>query len=564
MGGMISKQKKEDTNNLKSLSNIVDVIASDYIIKQNFQDMIHLSEMKYCNNLVILTSKIIEENLNEKEIEYMAQRVKNGETVNEMTKENVIYLDKEFLDDLDVKNKTRKQKMCIAISKFYIRIAHIFAAILTTINPKYVYQNSAGKNESVGLLHKDALPEGAVPTIDRINICTKRQNALINNKDYDAQSSAVRVIKPRFCDINQNRDTGETFMLVNEPGIPELAELYNDNWDPIEGEFIGMTENTRKNVYQKDVEKFYKAFTGEKQIPLDENGKPKITSFSQIPLRDFHRSEGCQRDGAFTKKYEGSSGNKLFTDYANNIKQMMQTTTNNQNKLLVIIDKLFTYAVDPYTKEQIIVINPTLKEGSLQVITDEARKLIINLYITCETDFMKGMHIFEAIVEKKIIDSSQSQIENLEGNIEGMHASALPPDMNSGPPPPYEEHQLPPGEAMETEGDVSEQGRSEQFGSEQNRSEQSKEEPDELEEVDIVDPEGTGKEEVEVTTDIIPKKQESREDIISTTPAEFQNWKKQEDEKEKEIIEETDTMDKEELVHLAQKLLRKAENIKAE
>ena len=68
MGAIFSKQKKEDTNNLKSLSNIVDVIASDYIVKQNFQDMVNLSEMKYCNNLVILTSKIIAENLNEKKL----------------------------------------------------------------------------------------------------------------------------------------------------------------------------------------------------------------------------------------------------------------------------------------------------------------------------------------------------------------------------------------------------------------------------------------------------------------------------------------------------------------
>ena len=498
----------------------------------------------------------------------MAQRVQNGENVDEMTKEKVIYLDKEFLDDLDVKNKTKKERMCIAISKFYIRIAHIFSAILTTINPKYIYQNSSGKEESVGLLHKDALPEGAVPTIDRVNICTKRQDALINKRDFNAQSSSVRVIKPKFCDINQDPETGKTLMLVNEPGIPELAELYNDNWDPLEGEFIGMTEKTRKNVYQKDVEKFYKAFTGETTMPLDENGNPKITSFSQIPLRDFHRSEGCRRDGSFTRSYEGSSENKLFTDYAENIKKMMQTTTNNQNKLLVIIDKLFTYAIDPYTKKQIIVINPTLKEGDLQAITNEARKLIVDLYITCETDFMKGMHIFEAIIEKKIMDSSQSQIENLEKNIESMHASALPPDTNSGSQPP---RSLPPSYAEASQQDRSEQGESEQGESEQGESEQGESEQGETEQdvikvpasmVEVVKAEDKkGDEEVEVTTDVIPEK---REDLIADTSEEFRTHKKEEDAKEKEVIEETDTMDKEELVHLAQKLLRKAENVKAE
>ena len=48
----------------KSLKQIVDFVATNYILTQNFQDMKKLSDMKYCNNLVILTSKVIDNKLN--------------------------------------------------------------------------------------------------------------------------------------------------------------------------------------------------------------------------------------------------------------------------------------------------------------------------------------------------------------------------------------------------------------------------------------------------------------------------------------------------------------------
>ena len=40
--------------------------------------------------------------------------------------------------------------------------------------------------------------------------------------------------------------------------------------------------------------------------------------------------------------------------------------------------------------------------------------VIIKLYLTCETDYVYGLKMFEAIVDKKIFDTAQSQIANLE------------------------------------------------------------------------------------------------------------------------------------------------------
>lgn len=41
----------------------IDRIASKYILSQNFNDMNKLSEKGYCDKIVVLTSKIIKDNL---------------------------------------------------------------------------------------------------------------------------------------------------------------------------------------------------------------------------------------------------------------------------------------------------------------------------------------------------------------------------------------------------------------------------------------------------------------------------------------------------------------------
>jgi hypothetical protein len=93
---------------------------------------------------------------------------------------------------------------------------------------------------------------------------------------------------------------------------------------------------------------------------------------------------------------------------------MIQTTNKNQEELLKIINKLFVYIIDPETEKKQIRINPSLTEESLQDIVIEARSLIINLYLTCEVNYVNGLNIYEAIVDQKILDTLQNQTQYLE------------------------------------------------------------------------------------------------------------------------------------------------------
>lgn len=402
----------------KSLSQIIDYIATTYILTQNFNDMKNLSDTQYCNNLVVLTSKVIAENLNNMEVKFLAQRIKDGVEINEMTKDRIIYFDKNKLDNLDISNKTQKRRLCIGIAKFYVKIAHLFAAVVTTINPSFTYKDNYGGQKEVGLLEKHKLPAGADTTIKRINICSKRLNALVNNQDFDVSKDENVTIKPNFCYMNYDTKRGKEKTFYDEPGIPELEKLYYDKYDYDVGKFTGMTDKTRKELYEKDVETFYKIYTGNKDIPKDTLGNPKVRRFKDIPLRDFHKSKGCTSNGIYNRSYTGKLKNKLFAKYAEHIKAMMKSTEELQNKLIGVLDNLFVIALNPNTKKKQTIINPKLNEKKLQELVDITRGVIVEMYVKCEDDFIKGLQIFEAIVEKQIMDTSQRQIQNLESTIQ--------------------------------------------------------------------------------------------------------------------------------------------------
>jgi len=97
---------------------------------------------------------------------------------------------------------------------------------------------------------------------------------------------------------------------------------------------------------------------------------------------------------------------------------MISTAQTNQNALLGILDQLFVWTLIEGDVKKKISINPKLDEKTLDNLISNARNLIIKCYITCEEDFIKGLEIFEAIVEKQIMSVTKSQIDRLEKTIE--------------------------------------------------------------------------------------------------------------------------------------------------
>ena len=438
--------------NKRTLAQTIDFVASEYIMTQSFQDMKKLSDIDYCNKLVILTAKVFEKNLSDEEVTFLDQRLQGKEEINKMTSEKLRFINKNTFPTLDVnynsevKNKTEKNRMCKGIAKFYIKIAHVFSAIVTTIQPDYDYNESKAPTANANATNANATnananpsanaatnanpsananassssgnpPNSLIPTnptasattdattdaqvnkpkLRMNNLCSQRLNALLNGQVMTGEKI---VIKPNICKMNLDKSN----TLYGEPGIPELSKLYNDKYDFGEGKFTGMTD-TMKKIYKKDVDSFYKIFTGQESVP------PEIKTFKDIPLAAFNKKKEkeCGTNSRYTATYTGSIKDKLFKAYADHIKTMMQHTEESQDKLLKQIDLLFTFDVDVVTGKRLTVIRPDLTDNDLQKIVENTRNIIVNLYITCEEDFLKGLNIFEAIVENQIGDTTQAQ-----------------------------------------------------------------------------------------------------------------------------------------------------------
>ena len=412
MGNTTSTQKPD--KEFDHFYDVIDYIATYYILTMDFKSLKELSKTEYCDKLIVLTSEIINKYFTDLEVEYISQRTENKVEINKKEKQPFIFINKDRLDSLDVSNdfqkNTKKTRVCLGIAKFYVKIAHIFAAIVTTMNPVYTYKDAAtGNTVKTDFLNKDKIPKGTDRKLEKLSICDNRIRALQKGEIID-ETIKKTTLQPKICAMNLKKDKSGIKTLEDEPGIPEFMNLYYDKYDYAKGTFTGMTDNT-KVVFQEQLELFYTAFTGKKMTPED---RKTITKFSDIKLKDYNKEPLCQTSDIFRSGCRADSNSKLLINYATHIKNMIQRATDNQSKLLKIINQLFTYVKDPFSGKRVIRINPELTEETLQKIVEQTRVLIMNLYITCEKDYVEGVKLYEAIVEAKICETTQKQIATLE------------------------------------------------------------------------------------------------------------------------------------------------------
>ena len=396
------------TSNKKSLEHVVNYLAAQYITKDEFKNMSNLNNPEYCNDVIILTSKIFKEYLNPKIIEYLA--VKKGvEGENILTKDQIIAIQKGTLDKINVKSGLKRDRLCIGLAKFYIQIGHIFSAISSTLNPQYQFKDEEGNLTEQSITDRDGLPSSTERIITRNNLCSNRLKILLGSIDYsDILDGEIIKVNPNFCDSNGT--TGDK-SLEDEPGIPEFKQLYYDVYNYNNASFDGMSKEMEES-YKKDVKFMYEQFSdGEKKYDSKE-----IENFSDIKLKDFYNASGCS-SGKFDNAEVGSSKKGLFKIYADNIKLMVNNIKIQNDKLLQIIDKIFVFSIDNISGNKKVSINPTLNNEKLKNITKETRETIMQLYSGCETNFIEGLKIYEAIIRNQQFETTKSQLDNFKSEV---------------------------------------------------------------------------------------------------------------------------------------------------
>jgi hypothetical protein len=604
MGNQASKRKT--TSSGPVFPRVIDSIATKYILTQNFSDMKKLEDKDYCNDLTILTSDVIYDRLNNMEIEYLNQRTKQGVVVDELTKDKIIFLQKKYQNKLDIHNEVKKRRVCIGIAKFYIKVAHLFSAIVSTINPVYTYKNQFGEKQEYAFMDKMAIPEEVRKTakMSKLGLCHRRINSMMikelkqtvqaggaegdaegngedredgikeeekesddinikidplptsmpepepaadhivdislmppldptpnvgiaasmkppvltvpaptekmvepaksddksvvvsdnkvddtrepdskqesksdaipetkdkvdddskvvntiskedverttnngymdaateddNNDDeedmselsdfvpgipsktvvtgYQVKNNVCSLNKKTKLDVNGNQ-TIETKNLFDEPGMPELQDLYMDTFDYNTGKFVSMSDASKKQ-YKEDVKQFYMAFTGKKSVPSN------IQKFSDIKLHDYHNMPLCTMDDSpLAKTYTVDIKDRLIKKYGEKLAIMTKAMNDRQNELIKVLDDVFVYRVDPDTKNMEITLHPDLTVNKLDKVVKKTRKIIVNLYIGCEKDFLSTLEAFEAIVEKQIKDNTERKIQDIKSQQERLLA----------------------------------------------------------------------------------------------------------------------------------------------
>jgi hypothetical protein len=402
-----------------SFSTIMEHIAENYILTQNFQDLINLNDPSYCDKIILLTSELLNENLNTHEIEYMTQKTRAGVDVYEKTTSVITFANKKKLDTINNHiSSLQKRRMCMGIAKFFVRISQVYSAVFMTLNPSYVYIDNYGNKQTVEFKYKGKIPPTVKLEKIYFNLCNEKidyltrdssiPNAANNNKIVDN----VIFVHPEFCNSGINPD-GTQQTIVDKIGIKELEKLYYDVYDFDNGKFNKMTEKMR-DMYNADLKTLYAAFTDEKP----ESMPSSIKSFSDIKVKVYKTSNACKLpNNPYNIKHHGTLGETLFAEYATHVKNMKQGIVDRQNKLVDILKQLFISVVDTETGKNTFSIHPDLTASSLEDLNKKVVEILVLQYVSCERDYLKGLKIYESIVEDKIKKLTEEQIKNLESSI---------------------------------------------------------------------------------------------------------------------------------------------------
>ena len=456
-------------------------IATNYILGQNFQDMTKLTNSKYCDDLVIITSKILKKSFFSTQIKYIHNKLLEGRSD----------VDNFATISSTIPNEQTK-KMCVDIAKYYVKVAHLFSAIITTLNPVFSWKSSASSSRAIlsphvpnprvvndaidhvaigGLVEVEKLENGEIGVnvekttlenkhyisemaknvkVENLNFCNSRIADLIDMDEltdivndtsivHDVAKASEIKIKTKLCSTNLNNistmdTTRRTKTVYDLPGFAELSRLYNDKYNTSKGRFDRMSAESRAEK-KRNVDLLYTLFTG------DPNPPKSIKHFRDIPIHSFSNTSECSApDSMLNKTYIGTTKDKLFVDYVEQVKKMIYDSNMIRNSLLEIIDKIFIvntaglgdYTETPETDETAetpetdamkYIIDPNLTYEELNNLINETRKIILKLYINCEKNFIYTLKILQAIIEAQIFETNQHQIRELERNIEAEYAN---------------------------------------------------------------------------------------------------------------------------------------------
>jgi len=470
MGASFSTRLSESNIELRTR---IDAAATKVVLDSSFADLTKLANEKYCNRLVKKVATIFQQNKDTVDLELLRQKLydetqkerreerreerENSQDNNDDTRADI--RDEKTLEKHNKKIKTPRiqnvEKKCMQISKFYVLFAHLFSCIVSTINPTFKIEKEKTATAT----------SGSPAAASSLDFCSSRIDALVNGELVENSDGDI-LVKPNVCKTNVSK-SGSPLHLIDLPGMKALQQLYKD-----------ANANDGGDGEKEDARYLFKAFTG-KDAP------DHIRRLDQVPLKAYNKDEECKeqrgydggdptsdetqkkeqrrdkerrdvetekererermfyfynerdrkkneqenaRTGVYLKGIVGSLKERLFSEYVQHIKEMIERAEYNRSRLLEVLSEMFTYTYGSDGSISGVIINPSLTYKKLQSLVVQTRRIVIKLYTDCEEDYKHGLDIFFAMVQEKIAMKLSVQEDVLKKQLE---------DVMYGPPERY-------------------------------------------------------------------------------------------------------------------------------
>ena len=409
----------------------IDRIATDYILSMNFQDMENMTTENGCGKMVLIVEGILKKNTTEVDLSSLDKSTGGlfSLAAPPSGKESIFVFpkDEDIQKKTDVSDPKTKLNMCRNIAKFYVQVAHLFAAIIMTINPKYEYTKD-GETKRVGIMERKDIPEGALNSVRIVleeNFCSLRKNILLENSNLNDNSNSnneISIAVP-YCSMDDKITS-----IGNSRGIKELEALYNDEYDTSTGLFSKSASSDKE--YKKMVAEFYNAIYGtgtgtapntlsDINMPKDNTKEGCYATSNGTMKSDVEKDDESDDDdetktspiefkkAVFREKYTGVDSG-LYRDFKNNIEKMKTVAEKNTTDIFATLGILFDLSKDPIT------INPKITPENIESLIETTRENIKNLYLQCEIDFQEGLKLFKQIAISNIAQLITQDLENTE------------------------------------------------------------------------------------------------------------------------------------------------------
>ena len=403
----------------KQLGNL-NKIALNYIIHSNLDK---LDQKEHCNDLIILTSGIIDKAFNAQEVEYIYQHTQSGKVVDKKNKELLMYFNKNTMDNFKKYDAaSRKPNMCNSIAKYYVKIAHVLEAISSALD----YQTSIchKRLNSIKIKEQENNIVDITANFDSVYTPSTKKPLQKNIKSIVAKPGVMQMqeTKPKEMPMQeamqkqvaklgdiinlqnipaqvQNGGNNESIKLADEISISNLDRLYNFNEDynytDTEKKELSEYGKQLKELYKSDLLTFYKAYVNKTVSKLPDG----INSFKDIETTS-------PKTENYSKKVN-NRGNTLG-ELSNKLKEMQEKMLNNELRLMGELQKIVTYEpISRKTKEgkitqkRFIELKTTLNDETLtKKIIPDLRKILTELYTTCQIDYSEILKIFDGVKDK--------------------------------------------------------------------------------------------------------------------------------------------------------------------